>query len=397
MWKQFVCTVFLLFTWGAHAEAQTSTDLLALDPLPPTIMAMSPDRKQLATNASTGFDFTAKGDKVAAAIEKWRDNTQAVKVVIGGEYKKIGEHASCIVSLGWSPDGKVLASGDEAGVVQVWNVAQRQATLELKGHIGAVRNTLFSSDGKWLVAGDGYSRQGQPCFPTAAGKSMHTLDYVYLGGLSPVVGTPVGKKLTLWDAATGNAAHEFETDSPLLLVWFSPDSSQLWTTEVDRKIIAWNVATGQPVASWLTPTPLLDAISSKDGERIYTLGFEEHFVRVWQHNGKEEGQLKVASVAALRRPILLQLSDDDKHLMAQTGVALNESARTVQAMRIPFALGTATVSERVLPMVSSDGEVNVWKLPASRPVYFGPPKGAKLDELGLQDKGPGGFFRFPRR
>ena len=135
---------------------------------------------------------------------------------------------------------------------------------------------------------------------------------------------------------------------------------------------------------------------SSDGERLYTLGHGEHVLRVWQRNGREESTLQVESVAALRRPIALQISDDGKHLMAETGVALNEGARTVQALRLPFAAGTVTVSERLLALGTSDDEVNIWKLPAVRPSYVGPRKTAKLDDLGLQSHGTG-FFSFPRR
>ena len=366
---------------------QTATELLEMEPLPPMIMAPSPGLKSLAVNAQKSPHIFAKPDQVPAAIADWRKNSRSVYLSVSGDPKVLGSHSSSVLALGWSPDGKLLASGDERGSIKLWDVVQRSELHNIAASGKPIRNVCFSPSGKLLLAGDGYTKQSQRSFAIAAGKELYMLDYIYLGGLSPTVGKPVGKQLRICDVASGEVLYEIATETPLLRTWFSRSGEEFWTAEVGGSLIAWNVSTGKQRISWNTPQPLLDAVMSANDERIYTLGFSEHLIRVWTREGKEEASLQVGSLAALRRPIGLKISDDGTHLLAETGIALNESARTTQAMRLPFALGTAFGSEALLASVTSDSEVNVWHLPSPKPIFFGPAKSAKLKERGLESIG----------
>jgi WD40 repeat protein len=43
-----------------------------------------------------------------------------------------------VLSLAFSPDGKLVAIGDSNGVVQLWEVANKQEIFTCKGHNGWV-------------------------------------------------------------------------------------------------------------------------------------------------------------------------------------------------------------------------------------------------------------------
>ena len=61
-----------------------------------------------------------------------------------------------IYALAFSPDGKTLASGDEDGRIQVWNlVPHPQIQTTFTGHQGSVQVLIFSPDGKTLASGSG--------------------------------------------------------------------------------------------------------------------------------------------------------------------------------------------------------------------------------------------------
>jgi len=51
----------------------------------------------------------------------------------------------------FSPDGKLLASGDENGNVIVWNFNTRSQMNNLRGHTGRITNLKFSPDGTLLA------------------------------------------------------------------------------------------------------------------------------------------------------------------------------------------------------------------------------------------------------
>jgi len=58
-------------------------------------------------------------------------------------------------SLSFSPDGSLLASGNDDTTVKLWRVADGQLIATLKGHTKPVLSVSFSPDGSWLASGSG--------------------------------------------------------------------------------------------------------------------------------------------------------------------------------------------------------------------------------------------------
>ncbi len=56
-------------------------------------------------------------------------------------------------AIRFSPDGRQLATGDEFGLVSIWDIAGRARTMERKAHDGIVSLVLFSPDGRSLLSG----------------------------------------------------------------------------------------------------------------------------------------------------------------------------------------------------------------------------------------------------
>jgi WD40 repeat protein len=114
-----------------------------------------------------------------------------------------------ILSLAYSPDGSLLASGDLGNTVQVWDAASgeilRQMTRPgLPNEF--VWSVAFSPDGKLL----------------AAGSSDATV--------------------SVWDAATGQLVHEFRGHTRAVTgVAFSPDGLRLASGSLDASVRIWPV------------------------------------------------------------------------------------------------------------------------------------------------------------
>jgi eukaryotic-like serine/threonine-protein kinase len=104
-------------------------------------VTFSPDGKLLA---SGGYDYT---------VRLWSGADGAALNTLPG-------HACMVHSVAFSPDGTRLASGSEDWSVRVWDVQLGAPTLDLRGHTDRVRAVAFSHDGQRLfsASGDGTVR-----------------------------------------------------------------------------------------------------------------------------------------------------------------------------------------------------------------------------------------------
>jgi WD40 repeat protein/predicted Ser/Thr protein kinase len=173
-------------------------------------------------------------------------------------------------ALAFSPNGKCLVAGFgrkywfsedvSPNPLKVWDVATRRLIRRLNGHTGYCVSLDFSRDGTLLASG---SRDGTAIiWSTATWKAMHTLQnpdqaslYSQAGRsqVEDVAFSPDGKTLALasfggnvqsWDVATGKLLHTLKGHSSgVNAVVFSPDGRTLASASSDQTVRLWNVET----------------------------------------------------------------------------------------------------------------------------------------------------------
>lgn len=82
---------------------------------------------------------------------------EAIRVVDSASGKvliEIKAHTGKVTAIGYSPDGKLLASGGDDKTVRIFDSATGKAILALKGHAAGVAVLAFSPDGKTLTTID---------------------------------------------------------------------------------------------------------------------------------------------------------------------------------------------------------------------------------------------------
>jgi WD40 repeat protein len=110
-------------------------------------LAFSPDGRRLAAGYGTLETRPGGVIHLIGLVQVWDLGTGREVVTLRG-------HASPVLSLAFSPDGRRLASGSDRieQAVKVWDLQLRQELLTLRGHTTGVSSLAFSPDGRRLVS-----------------------------------------------------------------------------------------------------------------------------------------------------------------------------------------------------------------------------------------------------
>jgi serine/threonine protein kinase/WD40 repeat protein len=172
-----------------------------------------------------------------------------------------GPRLTTAYSVAFSPDGNLLAAGDDInGNTYLWNIVGKRllsAVLTDPASEG-VDSVAFSPDGKILAAGDANSRTY--LWNVATGKPIATLADSPSKGVDSVAFSPDGKILAagdangrtyLWNVATGKPIATLADSGGVGVesVAFSPDGKILAVGDANDRTYLWNVGTRNPIAS----------------------------------------------------------------------------------------------------------------------------------------------------
>ena len=107
----------------------------------------------------TALDFSRDGRLLASG-----DSAGVVRLwnLPSGRNRVIRAHTLGVTSVQFSPDGKILLTAGRDGEARTWSVATRRLMQSMRWHFGPLGGAAFSPDGRWIVTAG----------PTAAGVGL---------------------------------------------------------------------------------------------------------------------------------------------------------------------------------------------------------------------------------
>jgi WD40 repeat protein len=202
-----------------------------------------------------------------------------------------------VLSAALSFDGRLLATGDYSGTIEIWNVENHQLLQTfLNGHNGRVYSLAFSPDARMLVSGGADSRV--IVWNVDKGSKIRTLwhrELVTQVNFSPdgslIVSGSYDATIILWDVQTGQMVHTFWDTQPVSAIAISPDGRLLASGSLANTVTVWDIAskTKLYVLHHTQDYPYNAVISlaiSSDGRRLASSSY--HDMKLWNIETGEE-------------------------------------------------------------------------------------------------------------
>ena len=236
------------------------------------------------------------------------------KVIVQKPIKELAGHKEWIQGLAQSPDGKRLVSGDDQGVVIVWDLPAGKELLRWQCK-NWVRSLAIAPDGKTVAASQHVPGRDKIVVPPSfhfwdleTGKMKVDLTKEVTGGMSAIAYSPDGKwlavcrgnieqegptgKVTLLDPFTGKKIRELTpghsrgaTD-----IAFHPDGKHIFSAGRDQLVKIWQLEDGKLVRDlgkfvergyWITSLSI-----SPDGRLLAAADDNERKVVIYSLTGR---------------------------------------------------------------------------------------------------------------
>jgi WD40 repeat protein len=196
----------------------------------PSSVGYSPDGKRIATG---NFDMTVRV----------YDATTGKTLLVIGEPSRPRPGVRAV----FSPDGKRLARGFDNDV-RIWDATTGRVVRTLAGHTEPVLGVTFSPDGK-RIAGASMDHTVK-VWDATNGKELVTFKG-HKGPAGPVAFSPVGSRIAsiaagdestakVWDSLTGRENLVLNGQGGGLCLAFSPDGKWIATGRSDNTIVIWD-------------------------------------------------------------------------------------------------------------------------------------------------------------
>jgi WD40 repeat protein len=132
----------------------------------------------------------------------------SIRTIDGKEVRAVGDHEGPVLAVGWSPDGKILASAGADGQVILRNGDTLAEVRRFRLEAGATRCLVFTGDGRLVIGGGGpyVSPEETGNVPDAR---------------------PLRGVLTMWNLDTGESVLIASPSRPVVVLALSPDGKRL--------------------------------------------------------------------------------------------------------------------------------------------------------------------------
>ncbi|MGH3911394.1 MAG: TIR domain-containing protein [Pseudonocardiaceae bacterium] len=194
-------------------------------------------------------------------------------------------HVGRIGRLGWSPDGRQLATPSMDGTVRIWDADSGVCSRAIPGHSAGVLVAAFDPDGRILATG---GNDGTKLWNPDSGELRTTLDTgdcrsVAFSPDNRILATANGpSEVTLWELATGVVRYRLTRHAKFVAgVVFDAEGGMLVTGGADGTIILWEIPGGRALRTLVGHSDDVNGVALHPAGGLLASASSDHAVRLW--------------------------------------------------------------------------------------------------------------------
>ena len=228
-------------------------------------VAFSPDGKVLATGEKDG------------RVRLWN-------VITGKELLTLRGHSNWVNSVAWSGDSQTLASGSDDNTVKLWNVQTGDCVRTLEGHGNSVLSVAWNGDTLASGSHDNtvklWNVQSGECVRTLEGHSDSVRSVAWNG--DTLASGSHDKTVKLWNVQSGDCVRTLEGHSSgVRSVAWSGDSQTLASGSFDKTVKLWNVQSGDCVRTLEGHSNWVRSVAWSADSQTLASGSDDNTVKLW--------------------------------------------------------------------------------------------------------------------
>nr|MDZ7999008.1 NB-ARC domain-containing protein [Aulosira sp. DedVER01a] len=318
----------------------------------------------------SGYDFSY--------LPVWQANLQGVNLhdvnFTGSDLSKsiFTETFGSILSIAFSPNQEILATGDTNGEIRLWRVADTTKICTLKGHTGWVWSIAFHPTEPMLASGG--EDQTIKLWDIYTGECRQTL-FSHTDFVRSVTFSPDGTLLAsgsddttvkLWAVHTGECSQTLLSHSNFVRsVAFSPDGTLLASGSDDQTIKLWDTQHGKCQETLQGHSLSVRSVAFSPNGQILVSGSDDATVKIWDiQHGKCEKTLQghslgICSVAFSPDGETIATGSDDQTIKLWN-IAIAKCWKTLQGDSSRVWSVAFSIDGTMLASGSDDSCLRLW-------------------------------------
>ncbi|HET6426424.1 MAG TPA: c-type cytochrome domain-containing protein [Planctomycetaceae bacterium] len=198
-----------------------------------------------------------------------------------------------VLSLAFSPDGKLLATGggepSRSGEVLLWNVETKAFVKALPdAHSDTVFGLEFSRDGKWLVSGAAdkfvkvHEVETGKLVRSFEGHTHHVLGVSFKADTNRIASAGADNAIKIWNVETGEQHRTIQNYSKQVTsIHFIGTSDNIISGSGDKSVKMHRANDGGNYRGFGGPTDFVYSVACTRDESVAIAGGEDGVLRVW--------------------------------------------------------------------------------------------------------------------